>query len=83
MKISTDDFLDIKRFLDLSGRKMIPLLEVRINALWGAGSRQVIYTALKQPTFSACSLTEKIIYFEAWEMMQEETPAKKGAILTA
>ena len=70
IKKSVKEVQSITAFI--TENNLIPELEVWMKqSIWRVGSRPTIYDAMKVKDWSAASLTEKVILFEAALMMQE------------
>lgn len=70
IKQITQEVSDVTSFI--VDNSLHPELEVRMKrSIWGAGSRPTIYEAMKVQNWSDASLTEKVILYEAWQMMKE------------
>ena len=73
LKLTHSQFILAQQFITTNNA--YALLEVRMQQVWGAGSRPTIYTAVNKGSFLECSLTEKVILVEAWEMIGEKEAA--------
>lgn len=69
-KLTQSQFLQVRQWIIDNKATALLTVEARIADTWDAGSRSAVYSAIDKPTFSACSLTEKVVMFEAWEMLR-------------
>lgn len=63
-------FQDVIAFI--TENELLPELEVWMKrSIWGIGSRQTIYNALNIKSWEDATLGERVILFEAYQMMKE------------
>lgn len=58
-------------------------IEALVIELWACGSRTGVHMALSRESFSDCSLTEKLILFEALELSRSEQKDDGNVVLRA
>lgn len=76
-KISTS-FREVISFI--AENDLLPELEVWMKkSIWGIGSRQTLYNALAVKEWENATLGERVILFEAYQMMKENTIAASAA----
>lgn len=59
---------------------LLPELEVWMKkSIWGIGSRQTLYNALNVKAWEEATLGERVILFEAYQMMKEYAVSASAA----